>query len=54
MGAKAYELYMKYCYPTLGREITKLPSTSPANAAWSLPRLIEDWGRLIDLREQDL
>ncbi|MCC8141851.1 MAG: DNA-deoxyinosine glycosylase [Lachnospiraceae bacterium] len=52
-GLKAYELYMKYCYPSLGREITKLPSTSPANAAWSLPRLVEDWGRLIDLKKQD-
>lgn len=42
-GAKAYELYMKYCYPTIGRGITKLPSTSPANAAWQMERLAEYW-----------
>ncbi len=46
-GAKAYDLYMKYCYPTVNREIVKLPSTSPANAAWSVDRLVEEWGRLI-------
>lgn len=42
-GAKAYELYMKYCYPAIGREITKLPSTSPANAAYQMNRLAECW-----------
>lgn len=42
-GGKAYELYMKYCYPACGREAVKLPSTSPANAAWSLDRLIQVW-----------
>ncbi len=46
-GAKAYDLYMKYCYPDVGREIIKLPSTSPANAAWSVERLVEAWGRAI-------
>ncbi len=44
-GAKAYDLYMRYCYPKVGREIRKLPSTSPANAAWSLERLEEEWGK---------
>lgn len=38
-GGKAYELYMKYQYGKIGREIIKLPSTSPANAAYSLERL---------------
>ncbi len=46
-GAKAYELYMKYCYPAAEREIVKLPSTSPANAAWSTERLTQEWGRII-------
>ncbi len=46
-GAKAYELYRKYCFPSTGREIIKLPSTSPANAAWSADRLTEEWGRII-------
>lgn len=47
-GAKAYELYMKYCYPDIGRGITKLPSTSPANAAYQMERLKECW-KLINL-----
>lgn len=42
-GTKAHELYMKYCYPGTGREAVKLPSTSPANAAWTLERLIASW-----------
>lgn len=42
-GGKAYELYMQYCYPVCRREIIKLPSTSPANAAFSMEKLIEAW-----------
>lgn len=42
-GNKAYELYMKHCYPVTGRDAVKLPSTSPANAAWNLDRLIQVW-----------
>jgi len=42
-GGKAYELYRKYSYPVLGREAAKLPSTSPANAAFRLERLIKEW-----------
>lgn len=33
---KGYELYQKYVYPVTKREIIKMPSTSPANAAWNL------------------
>lgn len=43
-GAKAYELYMKYSYEKTGREIVKLPSTSPANAAFQMDRLMSVWG----------
>jgi len=42
-GTKAYELYEKYARPITGRPIEKLPSTSPANAAWQLERLKEAW-----------
>lgn len=42
-GGKAFELYQKYSYAVTGREIIKLPSTSPANASWHLDRLIEAW-----------
>lgn len=43
-GAKAGELYRKYQEKDLGKEITVLPSTSPANAGYSLERLAERWG----------
>lgn len=42
-GSKAYELYQKYLYPVNGRKATPLPSTSPANAGYSLERLVEKW-----------
>ena len=42
-GGKSYEMYQKYQLPVTGREAVKLPSTSPANAAWSLDRLIDAW-----------
>lgn len=40
-GATAARYYGKLCEPGCGRPAVKLPSTSPANAAWSLPRLVE-------------
>ncbi|MFQ9510607.1 MAG: DNA-deoxyinosine glycosylase [Lachnospiraceae bacterium] len=42
-GEKAFQLYMKYCFADTKRDIIKLPSTSPANAAWSIDRLIARW-----------
>ncbi len=42
-GAKSWDLYMKYIYPLNGRKPVKLPSTSPANAAWSVKRLTDAW-----------
>lgn len=46
-GAKACELYDKYTLANTGCPIQKLPSTSPANAAWSLERLTDEWNRSI-------
>lgn len=40
-GVKATALYERYLQPTCGLAPLRLPSTSAANAAWSLPRLIE-------------
>lgn len=42
-GGKAYELYEKYAKKETGIPAMKLPSTSPANAAWKVERLIEAW-----------
>lgn len=46
-GKKAEELYKKYIFPQIGREAICLPSTSPANAAWKLERLVEGWKRIL-------
>lgn len=42
-GGTAKKLYEKYSQKKTGREIIGLPSTSPANAAYSLERLLEYW-----------
>lgn len=43
-GSTAAKLYNRLQKPILKREIITLASTSPANAAWSLQRLIDQWG----------
>ena len=45
-GSKAGQLYKKYQLPLTGMEAVVLPSTSPANAAWSLERLCEAWRKI--------
>ena len=47
-GRKSHEIYMKYCFPATGREALCMPSTSPANAAWSLERLAGEWRAVLD------
>ena len=42
-GKTAAQLYNKLVLPSTGVEIVALPSTSPANAAFSLEKLIENW-----------
>ncbi|MEE8885448.1 MAG: DNA-deoxyinosine glycosylase [Eubacteriales bacterium] len=42
-GSTSWKLYMKFLREKTGREAVKLPSTSPANAAWSLEKLIAAW-----------
>ncbi len=46
-GGKAYSLYEKYCKKVTGREAIKLPSTSPANATYSLEKLVKEWKRIV-------
>lgn len=43
-GGKADALYQKHLYPILQIRAIKLPSTSPANAAYSLDKLVQLWG----------
>ena len=42
-GKKAEELYNKYVYPSVQIPCISLPSTSPANASYSLEKLIDKW-----------
>ncbi len=42
-GKTAEKYYRRYLEPVIGRAAICLPSTSPANAAWSRERLIEAW-----------
>lgn len=45
-GKKAEQLYNKYIYPQIEIEAEVLPSTSPANAAWKIDDLIEEWCKI--------
>lgn len=42
-GGISYKLYEKYIRSVIGIPAVCLPSTSPANAAWSLERLTQAW-----------
>lgn len=42
-GKTAEKHYMKYTFPKTGIKAVCLPSTSPANAAWSFEKLVEAW-----------
>lgn len=42
-GGRADELYRKFCLSQTGIPAYRLPSTSPANAAYSIDRLAVSW-----------
>ena len=42
-GKAAEKYYKKYQEPETGIKAVCLPSTSPANAAWSVERLVRTW-----------
>ena len=50
-GKTAEKMYQKYTEPRLGRRAVALPSTSPANAVWSLDRLIGAWSVIREYTE---
>lgn len=47
-GSKAASLYNRLLLKKTGRPIIYLPSTSPANAAWSMERLAEAWKIIVE------
>ena len=50
-GRQSHEMYQRYIEHEIGRAAVCLPSTSPANAQFSLEKLIEAWGK--ELTEED-
>ncbi len=42
-GRTAEKYYIRYTEPRINKKAICLPSTSPANAAWSITRLCEEW-----------
>ena len=48
-GKTAGNLYKKFSEERTGIEAVVLPSTSPANAAFSLENLVECWGKELQL-----
>ena len=42
-GKTAEKYFKKYTKPQIKRDAICLPSTSPANALWSIERLVEKW-----------
>lgn len=47
-GKTAEKYYNKYTRDKIGMEAVCLPSTSPANAAWSMEKLIKAWSVIAD------
>ena len=47
-GALSKKIYDKYQLRQTGIEAVKMPSTSPANAAWSMERLAQAWREAIE------
>lgn len=43
-GDTAFRLYQKHCREHTGRDAVRCPSTSPANAVFTLDRLVQAWG----------
>ena len=48
-GRTAEKLYRTWIEPETGRPCVLLPSTSPANAAWNLDRLSENWSVILPM-----
>lgn len=42
-GQQSYRLYQKYCAEACGMPAIPLPSTSAANAAWTIEKLAQAW-----------
>ena len=46
-GKTAEQYYRRYIEKEIGRKAICLPSTSPANAAWNVERLVREWKQIL-------
>ena len=53
-GKTAEKYFNKYIKSKTGREAVCLPSTSPANAAWSIERLVSAWSIIAETEENEI
>ena len=53
-GSTSWQLYKKHSEARTGIKAVQLPSTSPANAAWSLEKLTEAWAIIRASADGDL
>ncbi len=47
-GAASYKYYCRFQEKELGIKAVQLPSTSPANAAWSMEKLRDEWKIILE------
>ena len=47
-GKKAEQLYKQHIAKDIGRDAICLPSTSPANAAWTYEKLVDTWRQIAE------
>lgn len=52
-GATSYQYFCRYQQPQTGHKAVKLPSTSPANAAWRFERLYDAWQAILPPLQED-
>ena len=45
-GSKALQLYKKFCLPKIDLPYCKMPSTSPANARYTMDKLLNEWCKI--------
>lgn len=48
-GKTSHKYFQKYQSKTLKMDAFPLPSTSPANAAWTFPKLLEEWQKIREI-----
>ncbi len=52
-GATSYQYFCRYQQSQTGHKAVKLPSTSPANAAWRFERLYDAWQAILPPLQED-